>query len=63
MVNNDTTNKSFTYVIDSGNTHCMGCYSMRVNEWSKNTIDMILDEKRYQKQKNWTLKVKALGSY
>ena len=44
-----TTNKSFTYVIDSGNTHCMGCYSMRINEWSKNTIDLILDEKRYKK--------------
>lgn len=44
-----TTNKSFTYVIDSGNTHCMGCYSMRINEWSKNTIDMILDEIRFKK--------------
>jgi hypothetical protein len=51
--------KSFTYVIDSGNTHCMGCYSMRINEWSKNTIDLILDEDRYQK----LLKVDTVHDY
>ena len=47
-----STNKSFTYVIDSGNTHCMGCYSMKINEWSKNAIDMILDDDRYNKLLN-----------
>ena len=41
------TKKSFSYVIDSGNTHCMGCYSMRINDWSNNAIDMILDDARY----------------
>ena len=43
------TKKSFSYVIDSGNTHCMGCYSMRINDWSNNAIDMILDDARYDK--------------
>ena len=47
-----STNKSFTYVIDSGNTHCMGCYSMKINEWSKNAIDMILNDDRYNKLLN-----------
>ncbi len=56
-----TTNKSFTYVIDSGNTHCMGCYSMRINEWSKNTIDLILDEKRYKKLVDVKSKHEFLG--
>jgi hypothetical protein len=46
------TNKSFSYSIDSGNTHCMGSYSLRINEWSTNMIDMILDENRYQNLKD-----------
>lgn len=41
------TNKSFSYCIDSGNTHCMGSYSIRVNDWSQKMIDLILDEDRY----------------
>lgn len=41
------TKKSFSYSIDSGNTHCMGCYSILVNAWSKNMINLILDEERY----------------
>lgn len=41
------TNKSFAYSIDSGNTHCMGSYCIRVNEWSKNLINLILDEHRF----------------
>lgn len=40
-------NKSFSYAIDSGNSHCMGCFSIRINEWSKNMIDLILDDIRY----------------
>lgn len=40
-------NKSFTYAIDCGNTHCMGLYSIKVNDWSRNMIDMVLDETRF----------------
>jgi hypothetical protein len=39
--------KSFNYSIDSGNTHCMGSYSIIVNSWSKNMIDLILDQSRF----------------
>jgi hypothetical protein len=40
-------NKSFTYCIDSGNTHCMGNYSIKVNEWSRRMVNLILDESRF----------------
>lgn len=43
------TPKSFSYAIDSGNTHCMGWYSLRINEWSRNLVDNILSEERYKK--------------
>ena len=42
------TNKSFSYAIDSGNTHCMGNYSVRVNEWSRQMIKNILSDERYE---------------
>ena len=32
------TNKSFSYAIDSCNTHCMGAYTIKINEWSRNMI-------------------------
>lgn len=41
--------KSFSYSLDCGNTHCMGCYAINVNEWSRNMVDNILSEARYQK--------------
>lgn len=41
--------KSFSYSLDCGNTHCMGCYSTTINDWSKNLIELILSEDRYQK--------------
>jgi len=44
-----TSDKSFTYSIDSGNTHCMGWYTIKINDWSRKLIDNITDEKRYQK--------------
>jgi len=44
--------KSFTYCIDSGNTHCMGNYSIRVNDWSRKMFDLLLDEDRYQNLKD-----------
>ncbi len=42
-------NKSFSYAIDSGNSHCMGNYAIIVNDWTKNLIDLILSEDRYKK--------------
>ena len=45
------TNKSFSYAIDNGNTHCMGNYSMTINEWRKDLINRILDESFFQKMK------------
>jgi len=44
--------KSFAYAIDSCNTHCMGAFSIRVNDWSKKMLDNLLEEKRYLKYKD-----------
>lgn len=49
---NYITNKSFTYSIDSANTHCMGHFSLRINNWTRRLIDLILNEDRYQLLKN-----------
>ena len=46
-----TTSRSFSYAIDNGNTHCMGNYCMRVNDWTVDLVDRILDEDFYQKNK------------
>ena len=46
------TDKSFSYAIDNGNTHCMGNYSITVNEWSADLINRILSEDLYQKLKD-----------
>ena len=44
--------KSFAYAIDSCNTHCMGAFSLRINNWTRGLIDNMLDEKRWLKFKN-----------
>lgn len=44
--------KSFAYSIDSGNTHCMGSYSIRVNDWSRKMIKNILSQKRFEYYKD-----------
>ena len=54
-------NKSFTYCIDSGNTHCMGSYSMIVNEWSRRMVDLILDDYRYENLKDVVTKHEYFG--
>jgi hypothetical protein len=41
------TDKSFAYAIDSGNTHCMGSYSITINDWSKQLVKNILSNDRY----------------
>ncbi len=43
--------KSFAYAVDSCNTHCMGAFSFRVTEWSKQLLNNLLDEDRYNKFK------------
>lgn len=40
--------KTFCYSIDSGNTHCMGSYSVRINDWSRNLVKNILSEDRFK---------------
>ena len=45
-------NKSFTYAIDSCNTHCMGLYSMKINDWSVEMLDNLLSESRFDKYKD-----------
>jgi hypothetical protein len=56
-------NKSFTYCIDSGNTHCMGSYSIIINDWSKSMVDLILDDCRYEKLKDVITKHDYFGNY
>jgi hypothetical protein len=46
------TKKSFAYSICSGNTHCMGWYTIKINDWSKKLIDNILSEERFLKLYN-----------
>lgn len=42
------TSKSFSYSIDNGNTHCMGNFSIKINEWSIDLINKILDDSFYE---------------
>jgi hypothetical protein len=56
-------NKSFTYCIDSGNTHCMGSYSINVNEWSRRMINLVLDDSRYENLKDVVTKHDYFGHY
>jgi hypothetical protein len=42
------TSKSFSYSIDNGNTHCMGNLSIKINEWSIDLINRILDDSFYE---------------
>jgi len=44
--------KTFSYSIDSGNTHCMGWFGLRINHWGRNLISNILSEDRYLRLKD-----------
>lgn len=55
--------KTFSYSIDNGNTHCMGNYSLKINEWGVNLIDNILSENRYLELKDIVTKHDLFGSY
>ena len=57
------TSKSFAYSIDSGNTHCMGNYSIKINDWSKNMINLLLDDNRYRRLNDRVTKHDAFGHY
>ena len=57
------TKKSFSYSIDSGNTHCMGCYSIKINDWSRKMIDLILDEDRYTLLNDKVTQHEAFGHF
>jgi hypothetical protein len=44
--------KSFAYAIDSCNTHCMGAFTFRITEWTKQMLNNLLDEARWNKYKD-----------
>lgn len=44
--------KSFSLAIDNGNSHCWGWISFRINTWSRNMINQIVDEDRWNRLKN-----------
>jgi hypothetical protein len=44
--------KSFAYAIDSCNTHCMGAFTLKINDWTRQLLVNLLDEKRWMKYKN-----------
>lgn len=46
------TNKSFSYSVDNGNTHCMGNYTITVNDWSRSLVGNILSEELWVKMRN-----------
>lgn len=53
-ISNDlATSKSFTYAIDSGNTHCMGWYSLKINDWSKQMLEHLFSEERMEMLKDY----------
>lgn len=47
-----TTRKSFSYAIDNGNTHCMGNYCMKINDWTVDLVQNILSEELWEKNKD-----------
>lgn len=58
-----TCNKSFSYSIDSGNSHCMGNYSIKINDWSKNLVEQILSDERYKVLNERVTIHEAFGHY
>jgi len=45
--------KGFTYAIDSGNTHCFGFFALKINDFSKKLIDLIVNRERWLKLKDY----------
>jgi hypothetical protein len=44
--------KSFALAVDNGNSHCWGWISFRINDWSRNMINQIVDEDRWARLKD-----------
>jgi hypothetical protein len=44
--------KSFSICIDNGNTFCMGSYKLKVNKWTIQLIESILDDSLWNKCNN-----------
>lgn len=55
MNENMTSDMSFGYAIDSCNTHCMGFYTLTINEWSRKFVKNVLNEQRYQDFKDTSI--------
>jgi hypothetical protein len=43
------TSKSFSYSIDNGNSHCMGNYTMTINDWSRKLVENVLKDEPLKK--------------
>lgn len=48
-----TPEKSFTYAIDSGNTHCFGFFILKITPFSRKLIDLIINRERWLKLKDY----------
>lgn len=47
-----TSKNSFSYAIDSCNSHCMGFYSISVDDWSKQLVKNVLNDDLYKRLKD-----------
>ena len=43
--------KSFSLAIDNGNTHCWGWISFNINAWSRDMVNQIVDDERWERLK------------
>ena len=41
--------KSMSICVDSGGTFCHGIFGLRINDWSRQLVDNILDQQRYDR--------------
>lgn len=57
------TNKSFTYAIDSGNSHNTGVFSLKVNAFTKKLIKVILDQERFDKLRTFNVYRENLNTH
>lgn len=49
------TNKSFSYAIDSGNSHNTGVFSLKINQFTRKLINVILDKERFDKLRHFNV--------
>lgn len=41
-------NRSFTYAIDTANSHCFGAFTLKVNDFARKLIDLMLSKERFE---------------